>query len=110
LRDKVLAFVSTRKWRWKKNMASSSEAFERFSTWKNLNTSLRVTVIENGETKEVVTVTIFGVDSSALQVGIVSGTHKYVAFDVEGAAFSIEPTRLIATRNESDWLIFEELS
>jgi hypothetical protein len=91
-------------------MDSSSEAFDKFSTWKNLKTSLRVTVIEKGETKDVLTCSLFAVDPVASQIGIVLGMHKFSAFDVEESVFSVEPKRVVVTRNESDWLVFEEIS
>jgi len=92
-------------------MASSSEAFEKFSTWKNAKTSLKVTVIIKGKTDDVlVGWKIFGVDSDASQIGFFNPSvmHSSVVFDVEDSTFSIEPSRLVATRNESDWIIFEE--
>lgn len=91
-------------------MASSSEAFKKFSIWKNRKTSLRVTVIVEGTVEDVVVCEIFGVDEEASQVGIVRDKHWSRAIDVEGATFSVEPTRVTATRNESDWIVFEELS
>ena len=94
-------------------MISSSEAFERFSRWKNLKTSLIVTVIVGGKTEEVLTGwRIFAADPDASQVGIFNPEimHSFSALDVEGATFSIELARLVVTRNESDWLIFEEVN
>jgi hypothetical protein len=90
-------------------MDSSSEAFKKFSTWKNSNASLRVTVIVKGETTDVLTCRLFGVDPDASQVGLVMGPHEYKVLDVEESTFSIESMRVIATRNESDWLVFEAL-
>jgi hypothetical protein len=29
-------------------------------------------------------------------------------FDLGESVFSVEPTRVVATRNESDWIVFEE--
>lgn len=91
----------------KKNMASSSEAFDKFLTWKKDRSSLKVTVIVNGVVDEVLEGSIFGADRDASQVGIVLGMHKFVNFDVEGSVFSVESTRVVATRNESDWIVFE---
>jgi hypothetical protein len=93
-------------------MASSSEAFEKFFTWKNSKTLLKVTVITEGQTDDVLTGwRIFGVDPDASQIGISNPSimHSASVFDVEGATFSIESARLVATRNESDWIVFEEL-
>jgi len=94
-------------------MASSSEAFGKFFTWKNSKTLLKVTVITKGRTDDVLTGwRIIGVDPDALQVGISNPSimHSWSVFDFEGATFSIEPARLTATRNESDWIVFEEFS
>jgi hypothetical protein len=91
-------------------MASSSEAFEKFSIWKKLKTPLRVTVIVGGTIEDVVLCKIFGVDEEASQVGIVRDKDWSRAIDVEDATFALESGRITATRNESDWIIFEELS
>ena len=37
------------------------------------------------------------------------GMHSAKAVDLENAIFSVDPSRIVAIRNESDWLIFEEL-
>lgn len=65
-------------------MASSSEAFEKFSQWKTLKTWLNVTVIERGKPEDVFPgVYVFGVDKEASQVGIVQpSTRGHAAFDV----------------------------
>ena len=91
-------------------MASSSEAFAKFSTWKSFKTSLKVTVIEKGESKEVLSGRIDAIDEDASLVGISLGIKRWRTFDVDGSIFSVEPTRVVATRDESDWLVFEELS
>ncbi len=90
-------------------MASSSEAIEKFDMWRKTKTSLKVTVIVGGKTTEVLMGRIFGVDSEAWQIGLSNPLvmHSAVAFDVEDASFSIEESRLTATRNESDWIVFE---
>jgi hypothetical protein len=92
-------------------MASSSEAFEKFEMWRKSKTSLTVTVIVEGKTADVLMGRIFGVDSEASQVGLSNPLvmHSALCFDVEDASFSIEESRLVATRNESDWVIFEEI-
>ena len=88
-------------------MASSSEAFSRFSTWKNLDTPLKVTIIERGQSEVVVSARIDGLDESESQVGIISIDREFGWLDVGGAEFSIEPGRVVASRNDADWLIFE---
>jgi hypothetical protein len=92
-------------------MASSSEAFEKFETWKNSKTSLKVTVIVGGRTADVLMGRLFHVGSEESQVGLSNPLvmHSFVAFDLEEASFSIEESRLTATRNESDWIVFEEV-
>ncbi len=92
-------------------MASSSEAFEKFEMWKNSKTSLKVTLIVEGKTVDVLMGRIFCADAEASQVGLSNPLvmHSFVDFDVEDSSFSIEETRLVATRNESDWIVFEEV-
>lgn len=90
-------------------MNSSSEAFEKFSIWKSLKTPLKVTVIVGGQTECVLSCVIFGVDEEASQVGISMGRHSAEALDLEDATFSVETLQVVATRNESDWLLFEEV-
>lgn len=90
-------------------MASASEAFEKFSIWHKLKTPLRVTSIVNGKTESVLSALIFALDPDASQVGIgIPATRSVSAFDVEDATFTVEDSRVVATRNESDWLVFEE--
>jgi hypothetical protein len=91
-------------------MASSSEAFEKFEMWKNSKTSLKVTMIVDGKPADVLMGRIFHVDSETSLVGISNPLvmHSFARLDVEDADFSIEESRLVATRNESDWIIFEE--
>jgi hypothetical protein len=67
-----------------------------------------LTVIERGNAEEVLFGRIDGVDIEALQVGICVGVKRYATFDVEGAEFSVEPGRVVATRDDLEWLIFEE--
>ncbi len=91
-------------------MASASEAFKKFSMWKNLKTPLSVTVIEDGSPVEVLQARVYCVDPEAGLVGVVgSKMHSFTDFDVSGVEFSIEPRRVSATRNDSDWLVFEEV-
>jgi hypothetical protein len=94
-----------------RNMTSSSEAFSKFSMWKNLKSPLRVTVIVNGKTTELLLVRVYAIDDELSIVGTVgSAMHSFSDFDVEDSVFSVEPKRVVATRNESDWIVFEELS
>jgi len=93
-------------------MASSSEAFEKFEMWKNSKTSLKVTMIVDGKPGDVLMGRIFHAESETSLVGLSNPLvmHSFARFDVEDAEFSIEDSRLVATRNESDWIIFEEVS
>ncbi|MGD0096635.1 MAG: hypothetical protein ABSB60_09070 [Terracidiphilus sp.] len=88
-------------------MASSSEAFAKFSTWKNLRTSLRVTVIDRGKPEDILSGRIDALDPDAPLVGMISG-GMYVQFPVAGAVFSVEPDRVVVSRDDLEWLIFEE--
>jgi hypothetical protein len=93
-------------------MASASEAFEKFERWKNSKTSLKVTVIIKDSPTETLMGRVFAVDPEASQVGLSNPLvmHSFAAFDVGDAEFSIEESRLVATRDESDWIVFEEIS
>jgi len=88
-------------------MASSSEAFAKLSTWKNLRTSLRVTVIDRGKPEDILSGRIDALDPDAPLVGMISG-GMYVQFPVAGAVFSVEPDRVVVSRDDLEWLIFEE--
>jgi hypothetical protein len=90
-------------------MASSSEAFEKFSRWNNDRTPLRLTVIERGKTTEVLAGWIDAWDSNASLVSICWAKGEDARFDVEDSVFSVESGRVTVTRNESDWLVFEEI-
>jgi hypothetical protein len=92
-------------------MASSSEAFGKLETWRKAKTSLKVTLYVSGESPEVLMGRIFCVDPDAWQIGVSNPLvmHSSAAFDVEDAEFSIEESRLVATRNEADWIVFEEV-
>lgn len=90
-------------------MASASEAFKKFSIWEKLKTPLKVTVMTNGRVEDIFSALIFGSDPDAGLVGIgIPATRSIARFDVEDATFSVEEKRVVATRNESDWLVFEE--
>lgn len=90
-------------------MASSSEAFEKFSHWKQDKTWLNVTVIERGKPEDKLYVRIGGVDEDALLIGIVGKKmHSWSNLDVEDAEFSVEPGRIVVSRDDVEWLIFEE--
>ncbi len=90
-------------------MASAPEAFKRFSQWKNDKAILKVTVIERGQPEHVYVVRLDVLDEDAGQVGIlVSEVRQYGTFDVADAQFSIERGRLVVSRDDVEWLIFEE--
>jgi hypothetical protein len=91
-------------------MASSSEAFKKFSQWNKLKTSLKVTEIERGKPERAFSgVRVDALDDEVSQVGVVQpSTRGFTVFDVEGAEFSIESGRLVASRADVEWLIFEE--
>ena len=88
-------------------MASSSEAFARFSIWKNLDTPLKVTMIERDEPEIVLCGRIDALDEGASQIGIISSDRQFGAFDVDEAKFFIERGRVVVSRNDAEWLIFE---
>jgi hypothetical protein len=90
-------------------MASSSEAFEKFSTWNRRRTWLNVTVIEREKPEEDLFVRIGGVDEEASLIGVVGEEmHSWANFDVGEAEFSVEPRRVVVSRDDVEWLIFEE--
>jgi len=90
-------------------MASASEAFEKFSTWSKDKTWLKVTVIERGQPEDALSVRICGLDWEQSLVGVVGkAMHSFGQFDVTTAEFSIEPGRMVVSRGDVEWLIFEE--
>jgi hypothetical protein len=96
------------KWIGDSNMTSSSEAFEKFSLWSDSKTWLKVTVIERGRPEDVLSVRICGLDKDASLVGVVGKPmHSFAQFDVDEAEFSIEPDRIVVSREDVEWLIFE---
>lgn len=89
-------------------MASSSDAFEKLSTWKNAKTWLKVTVIERGEPEHKLFVRVVAVDEEANLVALVGkAMHSSTHFDVGEAEFSVEPDRVVVSRDDVEWLIFE---
>ena len=91
-------------------MSSETEAYARFDHWKSNRTILKVTVIEGGSKPDILFGRVFGTDPDASLVGIVLGIHQYQNFDIAGAVFEIETTRLTATKNKADWIVFEEVT
>ena len=90
-------------------MNSSSGAFDRFLRWKKLRRVLRVSVFENGVATEILTGRIADADpESSLVFVVLPEMHGFRTFDVEGSAFSIDSWRLVATKGDSDWLVFDE--
>ena len=68
-----------------------------------------MTVIERGKPEDVYSARIDALDEDASQVGIkVIGEKRFGCFDVGEAEFSWEPGRLVASREDVEWLIFEE--
>ena len=88
-------------------MTSSSEAFSKFAIWKNLDTPLKLTIIERGKSEFIVSGRIDGLREETSEIGLVTPERLFGWFDVEGAEFSIEPGRIVASRNDAEWLIFE---
>lgn len=90
-------------------MASSSEAFEKFSIWKNSKSWLKVTVIERGQSENVHSVRIIRLDEEPSLINVIGREmHSFGEFDVSGAEFSWEPGRMVVSRDDVEWLIFEE--
>jgi hypothetical protein len=90
-------------------MASSSEAFEKLSVWKNSKTWLNVIVIERGQRAKEFFLRIAGLDEEQSMIGVVGeAMHSFAQFDVGESQFSVEPKRLVVSREDIEWLIFEE--
>jgi len=90
-------------------MLSSSEAFEKFSIWKNSKIWLNVTVIERGQPEDVLPLRIIRLDEESSLVNVIGRVaHTFGLFDVTGAEFSWEPGRMVVSREDVEWLIFEE--
>jgi hypothetical protein len=88
-------------------MASSSEAFAKFLIWKNLDMPLKVTMIERDESEIALCGRIDALDEGASQIGIISPEREFGVFDVEEAEFFIESGRVVVSRDDVEWLIFE---
>ncbi len=89
-------------------MASASEIFERFSAWKNCKTLLKVTVIERDEPSREFVGHIDAVSEEDSFIGFCFDFKEYVNFEVPDAEFSLEQGRIVASRRDSEWLVFEE--
>jgi hypothetical protein len=90
-------------------MASSSEAFEKFSMWRKERIWLKVTVIERGQPEDVYSLRVYGLDAAESLVELTGETPRSsVQFDVTGAEFSIDSGRIVVSRDDMEWLIFEE--
>ena len=90
-------------------MASSSEAFSKFWTWKNSKTWLKVYVIERGQPEDAYSLRVSGIDEELSLVDMVGkAPHSFVPFDMTGAEFFLEPGRMVVSRADVEWLIFEE--
>jgi len=91
-------------------MVTTSEAFDRFETWRTAKTSLFVSVIERDKPEDMILgVCIDALDLDANLVGIRKLLRpQYAQFDVGEAQFSLEPGRMVVSRNDVEWLIFEE--
>ena len=89
-------------------MTSSSEAFEKFSIWKRSKTPLKFTSYQNGVLMETLRGYVLKTDATEEIVGVLYEGERYASFDLEGAVFSVEPCRVVATRSKADWVIFEE--
>jgi hypothetical protein len=90
-------------------MASSSEAFAKFSIWRSRKTPLKVTCIVGGKTDAVLEGWIMAIDPDAELLSVTTGMHRWQLFNVEGSTFSVEDSMVVATLGESDWLVFEKL-
>jgi hypothetical protein len=89
-------------------MASSREAFLKFSMWKNSKTLLRLTVYERG-TEDHFTGSIYHVDELEFVVGFSDDlTHSHIPLDFRRASFEIERRRLVAVDERVGKVIFEE--
>ncbi len=89
-------------------MTSSSEAFEKFSIWKKSKTPLKVDSYLRGALKETLRGCVLNADPESEMVGVLYEGERYASFGLEGSVFSVEPCRVVATRNKADWVIFEE--
>jgi hypothetical protein len=89
-------------------MASSREAFSKFSRWKNSRTLLRLTVYERG-TEDHFTGSIYHVDEVEMVVGFGDDlTHSHIPLDFRGASFEVERRRLMVTDERIGTVVFEE--
>jgi hypothetical protein len=88
-------------------MASSSEAYSMFETWKNLNTPFRVTTMECDKSEIVVSGRIDVLDKESEQIEFSTVDREFGMLDVGEADFSIEDNRVVVSRKDAEWLVFE---
>ncbi len=87
----------------------STEAYGRLSRWMLLGTSVKVVAIIMGSPEEVFWGVICAVDPTLARFGVsVLGAQRFVTFEMVDAVFTLEPTRLIATRSRGDSVVLEE--
>lgn len=87
-------------------MASSSEAFEKFSMWKKSCTLLRVTMGEANHPQRLVG-TVLAAEEPLILFSLVE-PREPLRLDLDGASFSVEERRVEVTRGDEDSLVFEE--
>jgi hypothetical protein len=92
-------------------MASSQEAFAKFYQWKNANTVLNVTVIEEGRVLENFVGRVAGIDAAESSVSFSRGKiHQFTPLmDFDAALFTIEERALSADRPDGYCVRCEEV-
>jgi hypothetical protein len=91
-------------------MASSTDAFEKFSKWKNSRTVLRLTVYERGAVDHFIG-SINHVDFDGEIVGFTLDAARTFLppLDLSGAVYTVEPFRVEAADRRIGKVIFEEV-
>lgn len=91
-------------------MASSREAFDKFWTWKNSSTVLKLTVLTNGGKPEILVGEIASIDEELSLVAFaITRERSFRVIDFSDASFSIGKRLLEAERPTGDRLMCEEV-
>lgn len=91
-------------------MASSAEAFRKFSRWKKWETVLKFTVFEHSGIPKSRRGQIFHADEDRLVVGFMeSSTRKSEALDFTGAKFVVTGVSIEVYHPDLGSLLFEEI-
>jgi hypothetical protein len=89
-------------------VASLHEAFVKFRAWKDSRTSLRLTIVQKGESPEIHRGQISAIDEAFGLLNFVDKARSLLPINLTGASFRIGKMTLEAER-DGDYLKFEQV-